>query len=395
MLFVSNGNPGNFCQGFYILNLSFKILKLQSINPKLKRTLNQIIPVGIIWFIMGSFTIWVEFAVIAGTDERFLPESAISLSLEILIFASISVFLIGCLVGFIEVTFINKLFTKSSFPKKILSKFLIYSVVFFIVIFITYMLAASIELKASVFSNEVFDKYLKFIFSITNVSTSIQILFSLGISLLYLEISDNLGQGVLLNFFLGKYHKPKIERRIFMFTDMKDSTSTAEELGHLKYFDYLRSYYEDLSNAIVNNYGEVYQYVGDEIVISWNTNKKNTPKNSLQCFFDMKEDLAKKRASYMETYGLFPDFKAGIHVGEVTTGEIGALKKEIFFTGDVLNTTARIQGLCKNYGVDLLTSKEFIDQLSLSNTFRIKSLGETYLKGKKRKLNLYTIIELK
>lgn len=363
-------------------------------NPKLKRTLNRIIPVGFIWFVLGSFTIWVEFAIIAGTDERSLPESAISLSPEILIFASISVFIIGCLVGFIEVTFINKFFTKSSFPKKIFSKFLIYSVVLFIVIFITYMLAASIELKASVFSDEVFDKYLKFLFSITNVSTNIQILFSLGISLLYLEISDNLGQGVLLNFFTGKYHKPKIERRVFMFTDMKDSTSTAEELGHLKYFDYLRSYYEDLSNAIINNHGEVYQYVGDEIVISWNIHKKSAIENSVQCFFDMKEDLAKRRASYLETYGLFPDFKAGVHLGEVTTGEIGALKKEIFFTGDVLNTTARIQGLCKNYGVDLLTSKEFVDQLSADKNFQAQTLGETDLKGKKKKLNLYTITKL-
>jgi adenylate cyclase len=40
----------------------------------------------------------------------------------------------------------------------------------------------------------------------------------------------------------------------------------------------------------------------------------------------------------------------------VTTGEIGVLKKEIIFTGDVLNTAARIQGLCNQFNVDILIS---------------------------------------
>ncbi len=362
-----------------------------SISPKLKLHILQIVPFGIIWLIIAWFTLWVEYAMVAGIKDHNLPESAISISPEIVLFASIAVFFIGCLVGFLEIVFINKFFVKVSFPKKILSKLFIYAVFLFVVVFIMYLLAASIELNKSVFSEEVFDKYLKFLFSITNVSTIIQIGFSLGISLLFAEISDNLGQNVLLNFFTGKYHRPVVEKRVFLFSDMKDSTSTAEKLGHIKYFDYLSSYYEDLSDAIIKNYGEVYQYIGDEIVISWNSRKKNSVQNSIQCFFDMKKALSKKRETYLKTYGLFPDFKAAIHMGEVTTGEIGALKKEIFFTGDVLNTTARVQGLCKSYGTDLLTTERIINELSNETKFLIKSLGETDIKGKDGKLHLYTL----
>ena len=57
----------------------------------------------------------------------------------------------------------------------------------------------------------------------------------------------------------------------------------------------------------------------------------------------LKNRLKSRTAWYNQKFGVNPDFKAGIHLGEVTTGEIGALKKEIIFTGDVLNTTARIQ----------------------------------------------------
>lgn len=211
------------------------------------------------------------------------------------------------------------------------------------------------------------------------------------ISLLYAEIRDNLGQHVLLNFFTGKYHKPVAETRIFMFADMKASTTIAENLGHIKYFELLRSYYFDLSSAIVNNHGEVYQYIGDEIVISW-TIKNGLAKNyCLNCYFDMKADLVKRKETYLKNYGVFPDFKAGLHFGEVTTGEIGALKKEIFFTGDVLNTTARLQSLCSTYEVDLVMSKNLIDQLDITDKYDVQHIGEPQLRGKNDTLDLVTV----
>jgi adenylate cyclase len=225
----------------------------------------------------------------------------------------------------------------------------------------------------------------------TNISTSVQIGFSLLVSLIYAEIEDNLGQAVFLNFFTGKYHKPVEEHRIFMFTDMRDSTSIAETLGHVRYFEFLRHYYDDLSDAIINSYGEVYQYVGDEIVISWNMNKALAVERSVQCFFMMKADLSKKRDWYMDNFGLFPAFKGALHLGKVTTGEIGALKREIFFTGDVLNTTARMQGLCTGYGVDLLVSQNVVDALEQILNLNIKHVGKTNLKGKKETVEMYTI----
>ena len=48
-------------------------------------------------------------------------------------------------------------------------------------------------------------------------------------------------------------------------------------------------------------------------------------------------------------YGVVPEFKAGFHVGFATVGEIGVLKKIIAFSGDVLNTTSRIQSNCNKF----------------------------------------------
>jgi adenylate cyclase len=108
----------------------------------------------------------------------------------------------------------------------------------------------------------------------------------------------------------------------------------------------------------------------------------------------MKEAISEQAEKYNEHFGLLPEFKAGFHLGKVTTGEIGVIKKEIIFTGDVLNTTARIQGLCNVYNVDILVSGDLIKLLDLNSQFQIKTLGETVLRGRDEKVELFTVLSL-
>ena len=226
-------------------------------------------------------------------------------------------------------------------------------------------------------------------------SVEVYIAAIIGVSLFYTEVSENLGQGILNNFFTGKYHTPKEEERIFMFLDMKSSTTIAENIGHVKYFEMLREYYSDLSDPIVKYSGEIYQYVGDEIVVSWKLKSGLQNNNCVQCFFAMKEAIRKQARKYNEKFGLLPEFKAGFHLGKVTTGEIGVIKKDIIFTGDVLNTTARIQGLCNTYKVDILISGDLMKKLHLHSQFQIKTLGENELRGRDEKIELFTISKFK
>ena len=263
----------------------------------------------------------------------------------------------------------------------------------FVITIITFPIAASLELNTTIFDSRVWDKLFLYLTSFTHLSTDLQSTVALALSIFYFEISENIGHGILINFFTGKYHSPTVEKRIFMFTDMKSSTTIAEKLGHIKYFELLKEYYVDLSEAIIEHSGEIYQYVGDEIVVSWMYKEGIKYNNCIKCFFAMKEDLKKREKWYLDRFGLFPDFKAGLHFGQVTTGEIGALKKEIIFTGDVLNSTARIQELCNDYKVNLLVSDDLIKGLNLESEFHIKSLGKNELRGKIKNIELYTIVK--
>jgi adenylate cyclase len=336
--------------------------------------------------------LFVETAATRATNPS--PETTITLTIPVLIFAAIAVTLVGYMVGALEIFYFDNLFRNKSFARKILYKSLIYGILLYIIITITFPIASSIETGDPLTDISVWQRYIRFLTSTTFVSTVVQMAFSLALSFLYSGISDNLRHTVLVNMISGKYHKPVEEKRIFMFLDMKSSTATAEKLGHTKYYQYLRDYYQDMSDPIINRLGEVYQYIGDEIVVSWAYPEGTRRNVCLKCFFDLKESLRKRREYYLNTYGMVPEFKAGMHLGNVTVGEIGALKKEIVFTGDVLNATARIQGLCNALGVDLLLTAELSTELTLNEQFELKKMGTHQLSGRAQSVELFTCIEL-
>ncbi|MDC6361492.1 MULTISPECIES: adenylate/guanylate cyclase domain-containing protein [Flavobacteriaceae] len=358
-------------------------------NPKTVYYIKRILPFGIIWLVLSWFILLIES--MATEYKNVRPETDITVTWDVFLFASLAVFVVGLAVGTLEVFWLGKLFKSKGFGQKILYKMGFYLLFMLAINLIAYPIAASIELKTSLWDSEVWQKFSNYSTSPTFLSTMASLAFSIFVSLLYSGISEHLGHDVLLNFFSGKYHRPKEESRIFMFLDMRSSTSLAEQLGHKQYFRFLRDYYNQLSNAIIKHNGEVYQYIGDEIVITWKQDKGLSKQNCVRCFYAMKDNLNKKSAFFIKTYGVVPSFRAGLHVGKVTTGEIGALKKEIFFTGDVLNVTARIQKLCKSLDQELLISGELKKLLEPSTPFGFESLGTMDLEGRKTQASLYAV----
>lgn len=356
-------------------------------TPKTTYYLKRILPFGIIWLVLSWFILLIES--MATDYENKRPDTDITMDWSIFFFASFAVFAVGIAIGAVEVLWLGKQFKSKSFGQKILYKMGFYLLFMLVINIIMFPVAASIEMGISIFDSEVWDKFSHYIKSTTFLSTMVSLSFSIFVSLLYSGISEHLGHEVLLNFFSGKYHQPKAENRIFMFVDMKSSTSLAEQLGHQTYFQFLRDYYNQLSDAIIQYKGEVYQYVGDEIVISWKKEDGIVHQNCIHCFYGMKTRLEKKSPYFNKKYGVVPSFRAGMHMGQVTTGEIGALKKEIFFTGDVLNATSRIQKLCKTYHQELLLSGQLKEALEQMGSLQFESAATTSLEGRQEPMTLF------
>ncbi len=306
-----------------------------------------------------------------------------------LFFVGLGCFVLGAIQGWVETVWLQKLFDAKPLWSKLLLKGAYYLI--FLVLFLS-AIAISINsyyLKASPFDFAVLETFLKFIGKFPFWSVIIYSAAILIIALFFSEVNQYLGIGMFRNFFLGKYHRPKTEIRIFMFLDMKSSTTIAESLGHERYFDFLKLYYSHMSDAILETSGEIYQYVGDEIVISWTKKIGVHQFNFLRCFELISLSIFNNRKIYQSRFGLVPEFKAGFHVGEVTIGEIGYIKKELIYTGDVLNTTARIQAECNNHESKVLLSGILVEALPHSEKYSFSKIGHPLLRGKKEPVTLF------
>ncbi len=216
------------------------------------------------------------------------------------------------------------------------------------------------------------------------------ILLNILINLLK-EADKKFGPGIMLKLFSGRYYHPVIEDRIFMFLDLKASTTIAEKLGHIKYSRLVQDCFFDITDIVEKYKAEIYQYVGDEIVLSWERSKGIDNYNCFRLYFEYADKLMSKSEYYEKTYGIVPEFKAGINSGSVTVCEIGEIKKDIAYHGDVLNTASRIQALCNTYNKKVLISEMLHKIMPKDKFFTRVLIGELSLKGKEKPVGVYSL----
>jgi len=214
-------------------------------------------------------------------------------------------------------------------------------------------------------------------------------LFSFLVNLT-MQMVRKIGRGNIRIWLLGLLNKPMEQRRIFMFVDMKKSTTIAEKLGHRKFSHLVQDVFNDM--AVVDNYsGEIYQYLGDGAIVSWSEQAGVHKSNCLRAFYAFRRTVQRRSRYYKRRYGEVPQFKAGLHVGEVMVLQVGAIRKDISYNGDTLNTAARIESMCNEYRSELLISADLFVLLKDPPAFTFKELEKVKLKGKRKAIALVQV----
>ena len=300
-------------------------------------------------------------------------------------------FTAGLIFGSIMVFYVNERFRDKPYWVNILLIAFLFVVIFVGIVISVQILIVPI-LTGDSFLSALKDEGLrKIVFDTNHYKNAIIWGSVVALTQFTLQINDKFGQGVLWNIIRGRYQPPRHEDRIFMFVDLQSSTTIAEKLGNEKYHMLLKDYFADITNAIIYNKGEIYQYVGDEIIITWKIVDGIRDNRCLECFFDMRKTIFGLKEKYETKYGLVPDFKAGIHYGKVIAGEIGIIKRDITYSGDVMNTTSRIQEMCNQYQVKILCSDDLLQLLPISSLYNRVRIGEIELKGKESRVALSTL----
>ncbi|MDO1451979.1 adenylate/guanylate cyclase domain-containing protein [Rhodocytophaga aerolata] len=219
-----------------------------------------------------------------------------------------------------------------SFTKMLVVKTLLYTA-------LIYKVTLALMLVAGWVEGRKLSELASFLGSTRQLILVLYTLIIYNLLIFILQVNHLLGEGNLWKFILGKYHKPREEERIFMFLDMKSSTTIAEQLGHVRFYSLLNELFHEISQPVLETKAQIYQYVGDEVVLTWEMKQGLEKANCLKMFFLFQQSLLGNKEKYLKKYGLQPEFKAGLHCGKVISAQIGDLKREIVYNGDVLKTS--------------------------------------------------------
>ena len=190
---------------------------------------------------------------------------------------------------------------------------------------------------------------------------------------------------------LGKYRRPYAERRFFLFDDVVGSTTIAERLGALQAHGFLAAVFSAVAEPIELCRGEIHQYVGDEIVITWVEADGVAEARALRCFFAMRAALAADANRFVQRFGVQPALRAALHLGEVIAGEVGQVRRAIVFHGDVMNTTGRLEQATREVGCFFIASAEALAAIGPATDSRTHDLGALALRGRVEPVHAFCV----
>ena len=191
-----------------------------------------------------------------------------------------------------------------------------------------------------------------------------------------LHVARLVGGRTLRDLVLGRYHRPRVEERFFLFLDVVGSTGIAEGLDPLAVHRFLNRVFSLAADPVVDHHGEIHQYVGDEMVVTWTVGEGATAARPLACFF-------------ARDFGVVPAVRGALHAGPVVTGEVGDSKREIVFHGDVMNAAARLEQLGRELAQPLIVSGEARGLLRHAERYGFTDLGRRALRGRAAPVHVF------
>lgn len=349
---ASTGVPPTPVQAFlsssWLTSLQSELLligRMKRVKMKLsdqaKLKLKRLIFIGLISGMIG--------ALYTGLTRSFKP-SDLSSGIFVGMGVSLSI-------GASEIFFLRAWMKRLSFATAV-----ILSTAYFLMVIIGILMVADVFFVGEDFLTQSFGQLWGFSIAYKDILFSLLASFCFSF---FFQVNALIGGRILFSFFTGKYHNPIEEDRIFMFLDLKSSTTIAERIGHINFHKFINDFLFTISEAIISSKGEIYKYVGDEIIITWKMKEGLKRQNCIRLFFDALDRIRQEREKFEEKYGTVPEFKAGMHCGKVVVGEMGDTKKEIAFLGDVINTAARIENECNHHQRPLLISSDLLLKIGL------------------------------
>jgi adenylate cyclase len=206
----------------------------------------------------------------------------------------------------------------------------------------------------------------------------------------------------------GKYVTPEIRDEILagrisgdgelkevtvLFADIRDFTPWVEATAPRDVVRDLNEYFTEMAEAIRAQRGLVLQFIGDEIeaVFGAPIASRDHAAMAVQAALDMRQRLRAWNARREAAGKPALRHGIGIHTGTVLAGNIGGAERLSYaLVGDPVNLASRIQGLTKDFKVDILISEA--TRKSIDPAAAVEQLPAVRVKGRAEEVNVYKVV---
>jgi adenylate cyclase len=206
----------------------------------------------------------------------------------------------------------------------------------------------------------------------------------------------------------GKYVTPEIRDEILagrisgegelkevtvLFADIRDFTPWVEATAPRDVVGDLNEYFTEMAEAIRDHHGLVLQFIGDEIeaVFGAPISSPDHATHAVRAALDMRRRLLAWNARREAAGKPVLRHGIGIHTGTVLAGNIGGAERLSYaLVGDPVNLASRIQGLTKDFKVDILISEA--TRKSIDPAMAVEELSAVRVKGRAEEVNVHKVV---
>lgn len=196
------------------------------------------------------------------------------------------------------------------------------------------------------------------------------------------RVRELLGREVFAALLLSRYRVPRREERVFLFLDVVGSTHFAEAEGDLRAQEMIGAVFAALAGPVRRHGGAISDYVGDAAIVTWPLARGVEGARCIRCTFDILAALADRAEDWRRQFGQVPKLRAALHGGPIVTAEIGVDHHKITYFGDTVNTTARLESLCRSLERPVLISTGLLARTGLPAGVAAEDMGEHAVKGR-------------
>jgi len=178
-----------------------------------------------------------------------------------------------------------------------------------------------------------------------------------------------------------------------LFSDIRGFTTISESMDPVSLINLLNRYFTPMTNAVLNHGGMLDKYIGDAVMAFFNApvDVKNHADSTCHAALEMIKKLEELNIE-LKSEGINPiRIGIGINTADVVVGNMGSdTRFNYTVIGDGVNLASRVEGLTKNYGVDILITEFTVAKLM--GDFIYRKIEPVKVKGKDEAVLLYQLM---